>query len=170
MALLTPDEVAEIATMAKSQKPKKPKTPPATERRTRILKAKLAGTPTAAIARAEGLRRETIRAALESDDCQQIILALVRQNVSEIDRLFHRAMVAINQAFDANKIAMYLGGEVDLGPDHYARLAAAKRYLELVALGRPTPKPKEDNRQVGMITVEELKRVVAERREAGLLQ
>jgi hypothetical protein len=49
----------------------------------------------------------------------------------------------------------------ELGPDHFARLTAAKRLLELVTTGRPTPKaPEKPEKQTGL-TLEQLEELVS---------
>jgi hypothetical protein len=48
----------------------------------------------------------------------------------------------------------------ELGPDHFARLTANKRLIELVTTGRPTPKaPEKLEKQTGL-TLEQLKELV----------
>ena len=103
-----------------------------------MLASKLAGQSTSAIARAEGLSRDWVAQELAAPDCQQIILGLVKNDLARIGRLWTMTLDVIEEAYKANKTAMYLGEPVDLGEDHFARLTASKRFLDVVSLGRPT--------------------------------
>ncbi len=103
-----------------------------------MVAAKVAGASTTSIARAEGLSRDWTGQELGSDECRQIVLDLVAAHRVRIANLFNKALEAIDVAFRAHKTGMHLGSVVDLGVDHYARLGATKRLLEVISLGRPT--------------------------------
>ncbi len=155
--------------MAKSLTPKLSK-PARTARRGRIATAKLAGRPTAAIARAEKLDRGTVAKDLASDECQQIVFALVERSRAQIERLFVQGLEAIEDALIATRTAVTQGAVVDLGPDHFARLAATKRLLEVISLGRPTAKAPVDAGRRASITLAELEQIVAERKQQLVIQ
>ncbi len=105
-----------------------------------MLASKLAGQSTSAIGRAEGLTRGWVAHELESGDCQQVILGLVKRDFQRIERLWNLTLDVIEEGYSAQKTAMYLGEPVDLGADHFARLTASRRFLDVVSLGRPTAK------------------------------
>jgi uncharacterized protein YciI len=48
-----------------------------------------------------------------------------------------------------------------VGPDHYARLAAVTALIRLLTAGRPLPKPKDEKEEKGLVTLDELKRLLA---------
>lgn len=131
--------------MAKSLKPKTKKNqPPARQaRHVRMVEAKLKGRTNVQIAAAEHLTAEWVARELGSDESKQIIAGLVKTDLDRIARLYDQVLVAIELAFKADKMAVAGKERMNLGPDHYARLAAAKRYLEVISLGRPTAKPPE---------------------------
>jgi hypothetical protein len=52
------------------------------------------------------------------------------------------------------------GEIIDVGPDHYARLAAVGRLVQILTAGRPIPKPREEKREDGLLDYEQLRRVV----------
>jgi hypothetical protein len=133
-----------------------------------MLAAKLAGKSTAAIARAERLSRQWARREMASDDCRQIIVELVDADVERIAKLFSLALDTIEDAFGAVQLAQFQGCPVELGPDHWCRLAAAKRLLELVAAGRPMPKPPEDLKRSGKVTLPELEALLAANHEKAV--
>jgi hypothetical protein len=84
------------------------------------------GTSLAAIARDEGVSRQTIWKQAAADDVRQIVAAVVNGDLERIGEL------------DAQVIRAGKGGElVDLGSDHYARLAAVDRLIRLLTAGLP---------------------------------
>lgn len=83
------------------------------------------GKSLAAIAREEGVSRHTIAKQAKSDDVRQIVVAVVNDELERICQVFARMLRVIEEAFAARVIrADRRGGAIDLGPDHYARLAA----------------------------------------------
>jgi hypothetical protein len=52
------------------------------------------------------------------------------------------------------------GEIIDVGPDHYARLAAVGRLVQIMTAGRPIPKPREEKRENGLLDYDQLRRVV----------
>ena len=69
---------------------------------------------------------------------------MLHEQEARISSLFGQVLTSIEEAFTATRPGITKDGErYDLGPDHYARLAAAKRFIELVTAGRPIPKAPE---------------------------
>ena len=61
--------------------------------------------------------------------------------------LFYRAMHAIEMALTATREYATKDGEIyQGGPDHYARMTAAKQLLSFLTAGRSTPKHVEPRR------------------------
>jgi len=127
-----------------------------------MVERKLSGQSTSAIARAEGLDRGWAGKELASDECRQIILDLVRSQEARIGRMFSKTLDVIEEAYKAKSIVHFQGSRLTLGPDHYARLTASKRFLDVVSLGRPTAKAAEGAGNEGGITLAELKRRIEE--------
>ncbi len=129
----------------------------------------IGGESVTAIAAAEGLSRDWVGKELRSPESRQIILRLVERHHIRIERLFVTTLDAIDAAFKAQRTVHFMGGRVSLGPDHYARLTAAKRYLEVVSLGRPVAQAQDGAAKVGM-TYDELCRRVAESEKTDVIQ
>ena len=127
----------------------------------RIAGAALAGEPITTIAQNEALSREWVRRELASDECCQIMAGIVNHQHNWIIELVSLALKAIQEALKATRVGWCDGKLRELGPDHFARLMAVKRLVELGTMGRPTPKaPEREATQKG-ITLEELERLVA---------
>jgi hypothetical protein len=139
-----------------------PKTtkPLRTARRARMTAAKAAGVPTAAIAKTEGVSRGWASQELASDESRQILAGLVQQDMATVRDLFAATLRTIGEAMKAEKVVWANGGAARLGADHYARLTACKRLLELVTLGRPPAKPAEDEGKARLLTLAELEEIV----------
>jgi hypothetical protein len=127
-----------------------------TTRRMRIAAASLAGEHITTIAENEALSREWVRRELASDECCQIITGLVNRQHDWVIELVSLTMKAIQEALKATRAVWCEGQMRELGPDHFARLAAAKRLIELVSAGRPTPKAPEREVKRKGITLQEL--------------
>lgn len=150
--------------MRKTSKPASK--PVRTARRVRIATAAAAGKKTASIAQAEGLTRAWTARELASSECRQILASLVDARLDRLAVLFDGVLESISAALKANKTALYKGRSVNLGADHYARLTACKRLLELLTAGRPTPHTPDDKGSAQLITLEELERIVAQNKLA----
>lgn len=130
----------------------------------RVVAATLAGKSVKAIGQAEGLGRNAVAAVLRSPGSQQLILELVRFNYSRIEKLFAGCLKAIDDGLKADKVVVAGKGRLNLGPDHFARLTAVKRLLDVVSLGRPTAKSDDnENSAPKQITYEDLCRIMKER-------
>ncbi len=88
--------------------------------------------------------------------------------MARVRDLFAKTLIVIGEAMQAKKVAVSMGGAVDLGADHYARLTACKRLLELLTVGRPTPHPPDEKTGGHQITYEELERIVKENKAVGV--
>src|SRR5919197_542490 len=138
-----------VARAKKIAIPKKAKRKTKNARIPKVAAAVLTGTPLAAVARQEGVSRQAVHRDLPQ--ARQIISDLVDSNISDISVLFSLIVRVIREAADARRAEKLSDGTlVDLGPDHYARLAAAKRYIELVTAGRPAPKAQEETQDRGV--------------------
>lgn len=141
-----------------AQKPPSKATRRKASRTTKVAAAVLAGEPVAAIARQEGVSRQTIYS--DMPQARQILAALVDRNIADIEVLFATFITVIREAATANRVEKLAdGAKIDMGPDHYARLTAAKRFFELVQAGRPAPKAPEETPNRG-ITWAELQELV----------
>ena len=76
--------------------------------------------------------------------------------------LFDAGLAVIKHAFRARRKVINKGEVVDLGPDHYARLAAVGRLVQILTAGRAVPKPKEKKQENVWVDHNELRRLVRE--------
>jgi hypothetical protein len=63
------------------------------------------------------------------------------------ERAGNGGLIVIERAYRARRKVMNKADVVDLGPDHYARLAAVGRLVQILTAGRPIPKPKAKKRR-----------------------
>src|SRR5207245_10214458 len=106
-------------------------------RRVRMAAGKIAGQSTSAVARAEGVSRDWATQELGSVECRQILVSLVNGTLERMAQLFKTVLDTIEAGMKADKMVVAKEMTVNLGADHYARLTAAKRFLELVTAGPP---------------------------------
>src|SRR5207247_6098894 len=139
----------------KTKKTSKRRAAVRTARRMRMAGASLAGEHITTIAENEALSREWVRRELASDECCQIIVGLINHQHTWIIELVRLTMKAIQEALKATRAVWCEGKMRELGPDHFARLTAAKRLIELVSAGRPTPKAPEKEVRRQSITLQE---------------
>ena len=97
----------------------------------------LQGKSLAQIGREEGVSRQTISKQLASAETRQIIVALTNREIDRVSEMFNRVLQVIDEGLDARRLQVRKGAVVDLGPDHYARLTAADRFMQLLTAGRP---------------------------------
>ena len=76
-----------------------------------------------------------------------------------------QTLKAIQEALKATRVWCE-GKTRELGADHFARLTAAKRLIQLITAGRPTPQSPESKAKEKTITLEELERRGRQLREA----
>src|SRR5262245_55472883 len=91
---------------------------------------------------------------------------LVNHQHNWVIELVSLAMKAIQEALNATRTVWCDGKMRELGPDHFARLAAVKRLIELVAAGRWTPKAPERNDPPKTITLQQLEQLVESKKAA----
>ena len=136
----------------------------------RIAAQKAAGATVSQIAAEEGISRQWASAQANSDEVRQIITAMVDARVSRLDRLFDLCLDSIEECLTARKTVVLRGKDADgytettcdCGPDHFAAMAAVKRYLEVITAGRPTPKPNEKTEERRGVTLDELRTLLAQ--------
>jgi hypothetical protein len=116
-------------------------------RSAKIAAALVEGKSLAAVARQEGVSRQAIWKQASAVHLRHIVPALVDAEWERIEALFLRTLQAIEEALHADlKRVAKDGTVVELGPDHYARLTAAKRLLELLTAGRLAQKEPEERK------------------------
>jgi len=126
-------------------------------RRLNIVSGLVQGKSMATIAREEGVSRQTIWKQAESNDVRQILVAAVNNEWETIGRVFDRVLRVIEEAFEARVMRTSKdGAAIDLGPDHYARLAAVGTFMKLLTAGRPVPKAAEPRKEDEGLTLADL--------------
>ena len=113
----------------------------------KIAAGVLEGKSLAQIGREEGVSRQTISKQLASTDARQIVVALTNREIDRISVLFRQMLQAIGEGLEARRVQVQDGALVDCGPDHYARLTAVSRLLQVLTAGRPVAKVVEVKKQ-----------------------
>jgi hypothetical protein len=124
----------------------------------RIVRAFSSGATVTEIAQAENIGRTTASRFVNSPESQQILAQFVQNELDLMLELFYRSLHVIEEAFAATREYTTKDGSVfNGGPDHYARLAAAKQLRDFITAGRSTPKPTEQKeRKLTMDEIEPL--------------
>jgi hypothetical protein len=115
----------------------------AAARRLHIAASVVAGRSITATAKELGISREWASRQANAPETRQLIVSLLAGELERVHQLFDEALKAIQQALHARRRGLSEGEVVDLGPDHYARLAAVGRLVQILTAGRPLPKPPE---------------------------
>ncbi len=136
-------------------------------RRIHIAGAVAAGKSITSTAREFGISRESASRIANATETQQIIAMLANAHLEHASELFQAALAIIKEGFQARRTVVHKGQVVDAGPDHYARLAAVAALVRILTAGRPIPKPKEKKEEKGLITLDELKRLIEEQEQAA---
>ena len=136
-------------------------------RRIHIAGAVAAGKSITSTARELGISRESASRIANATETQQIIAMLANAHLEHASELFQAALAIIKEGFQARRTVVHKGQVVDVGPDHYARLAAVAALVRILTAGRPLPKPKEKKEENGLITLDELKRLIEEQEQAA---
>jgi hypothetical protein len=136
-------------------------------RRIQIAASVVAGQSITSTASQVGISREHASRIANASETQQIIASLVHANLERIYELFEESLKVIRQAFRARRKVVNKGEVIDLGPDHYARLTAVARLVQMMTAGRPVPRPKQKKDDDGLITIEDLKRLIDATQEEG---
>jgi hypothetical protein len=79
-----------------------------------------------------------------------------------------QTLKTIQEALKATRVVWCEGKMRELGADHFARLTAAKRLIELVTAGRPTPQSPKSKAIQKTVTLEELEKMLLERKARKL--
>jgi hypothetical protein len=135
---------------------------PAAARCIHIAAAVVAGRSITATARELNISREWASRQANGPETQQLIVSLLAGELERVHQLFDKALKAIQQALHARRRGLSEGEVVDLGPDHYARLAAVGRLVQILTAGRPVPKPPEKPERP-KLTLAAIARVLQER-------
>jgi hypothetical protein len=139
----------------------------ADRRRVHIAASIAAGRSIAAAARELGISREWASRIANAPETQQIIASLAQAHLERIYDLFDQALQVIQQAFRARRRGLQQGQVVDLGPDHYARLAAVGRLVQILTAGRPVPRAEEKKEEPREVTVEDIRAFIRAAEEAA---
>jgi hypothetical protein len=105
-------------------------------RRIQIATAVVAGQSITATARQLGISREWASRVANAPETQQIIASLANAHLERLYDLFDAALTVIERAYRARRRKVLNNGEIiDVGPDHYARLAAFGRLVQILTAG-----------------------------------
>jgi hypothetical protein len=127
----------------------------------RIAESVVKGESVTKIAHDEKISRSWASTQANSPAVQQIIASLVNTSHERIHKMFLRSLDVIEGAFKAMSIAQFQGTPVVMGPDHYARLAAAKRFVEFAMAGRAVPKDADSGEKA--VTLDDIKRIMQQK-------
>jgi hypothetical protein len=130
----------------------------------RAARGALAGQSTRQIAADLGVSRVHGWRILTSEECQQIIVRVVNGQISVLESIFARGLDAIAAALSAERptVKNKNGDAIEGGPDHYARLTAVARLLQVYAAGRPLPKFPDPQPSGGGVTLAEFQAQIAQ--------
>jgi len=101
-----------------------------------IAGALLAGLTVAAVARQLGVSRSWASREANAPGTRVLIAELLEAHREQLNELFSLTLDLIEAAFQARKIFLVGGVLVDGGPDHYARLEAARLFIRLISSRR----------------------------------
>jgi hypothetical protein len=90
----------------------------------------------AAVARQLGVSRPWASREANAAGTRCLIAELLEPHREQLNELFRLTLDLIKDAFQARKIFVVRGELLDAGPDHYARLEAAKLVLRLISSRR----------------------------------
>lgn len=104
-----------------------------------LAKALVSGATVKQVATAAGVSRTAVYKDLASPETAYSLRAIYRKNEEELDRLFGRALKAIDDAFGATKTYSLPETGVLVAtskPDHLARLKAVAELRHILLVGR----------------------------------
>jgi transposase-like protein len=101
-----------------------------------IAGALLAGITVAAVARQLGVSRSWASREANAPGTRLLISELFEANRERINAVLDRTLDVIEAAFEVRCTLVVRGALVDAGPDHYARLEAAKLVLRMLSSRR----------------------------------
>lgn len=135
-------------------------------RRQKLAAAIVAGKTVTQAAAEAGISRAWASRELRQPETRLEIAALLEAHRERIHALVARSLDVIAEALKADRVALDRdGAAVNLGADHYARLQAVKRLVELCAAAQPVER--YEQRTSGGLTLEELRAMVLRYRRAG---
>lgn len=89
------------------------------------------------IAEKTGLHPVTVSRIANAPATKLLMSELLKGHESKLKRLVGKSLGAIDDAFDARRQGCTKDGSVvEMGADHFARLAASKRLIEMVQAAR----------------------------------
>jgi hypothetical protein len=138
-ALVKPKQAAKATPRRKSKAPKpiKPLAARKKARRVRVAGALLAGKTVTEVAKREGISREWASKEANSREVRLAMADLLARHKKQIARLVGKSLNVIDKALVADKkVPDKEGHAVNLGSDHFARLTAVKRLVEMVAAAK----------------------------------
>jgi hypothetical protein len=101
-----------------------------------IAGALLAGITVAAVARQLGVSRSWASREANAAGTRILVAELLEPHREQLHELFSLTLDLIKDAFQARKIFVVRGVLLDGGPDHYARIEAAKLFIRLISSRR----------------------------------
>jgi hypothetical protein len=139
-------------------------------RRAKVAKGLLEGKAPGEVAREQGISRAAAFKDAASPECRLLIAKALDGHAARIDALLVKSLDSIEAALGACKFQLVVtettkdaAGEtrshksIEVGVDHYARMTAVRRLIDLCLAGRPTPKPDEGPKEIQTITFEQFK-------------
>jgi hypothetical protein len=101
-----------------------------------VTAAIFSGITVAAAARQLGVSRSWASREANAPGTRILIAELLEPHREQLNELFRLTLDLIKDAFQPRRIFVVRGVLVDGGPDHYARLEAAKLFLRLLRQAR----------------------------------
>jgi hypothetical protein len=102
-------------------------------RRQKVAAGLLAGKTVTELAKEEGLTRSHLSREANQPETRLLMAELLGSHKEQVLRLVGKSLDVIESAFDAGKMGATKEGIIlDFGADHFARLTAAKRFVEMI--------------------------------------
>jgi hypothetical protein len=120
------------------------KTPKKAARRVRIAAGLIKGKSIGRIAKEVGVSRGYASREANSPAVALMIATLIDERSKVLGKLLDETIRVIADSYKAVRTVMDEHAKVNLGADHFARLAGVKAYMQLVRLGRANPKESEE--------------------------
>jgi len=138
-------------------------------RRRAIAAGVVAGKAIAQVARETGVSRQWASREAQQPETQVELATFLADHHAALRALVAQAVSVIGEGLAATKVvATKEGGALDLGADHYARLQAVKRLIELVTAGQPrVPSGGDQSSDPTLLTMDRLRAVFEGGRPRG---
>jgi hypothetical protein len=112
-------------------------------RRQKVAAGIVAGKSVTQLAKETKVSRSHLSREVNASETRLVLQELLAAHHKKVRKLVGRTLTAIDEAFKASKILPMHDSDgeaitLDGGADHYARLTAAKRVLELLEAAKPT--------------------------------